>query len=59
MCALPPAAICRAGKCGCGKAKEESDAEGIVTIWAMRVLFGIGTLLAWLFRTLSEEIRVK
>jgi hypothetical protein len=44
---------------GVEKPKKIRMLRGIVTIWAMRVLFGIGTLLAWLFRTLSEEIRVK
>jgi hypothetical protein len=32
---------------------------GIVTLWAMMVRIGIGTQLAWLFRTRLEEIRVK
>jgi hypothetical protein len=31
----------------------------IVSIWAMMVLIDSGTLLAWLFRPLLEEIRVK
>jgi hypothetical protein len=44
---------------GVAKPKKNRMVWGIVTLWAMMVLFGIGTLLAWLSRTLSEEIRVK
>jgi hypothetical protein len=44
---------------GVEKPKKNRMLWGIVTLWAMMELIGIETLLAWLFRTLSEEIRVK